>query len=75
MRPTPMGLPALDIAHCSDPADDLVAGHAEMQPILPLGAGLVDIGVANAAAEGVDLDVNRAGSRRSRVSVDRPPCG
>ena len=50
-------------ADLGDAADDLVAGHARIdgRPRRPLVAGGVQVGVAHAAVEDVDLDVALAG--------------
>ena len=63
------GLELLDAgADLGDAADDLMAGDAGIDGghhAAPLVAGLVEIGVADAAEEDLDLDVVPVGSRRS----------
>jgi len=44
-----------------DAADDLVAGHHRIERIAPVVAALVEIGVADAAIEDLDLHIARAG--------------
>ncbi|MCY1426608.1 hypothetical protein D9M71_424310 [compost metagenome] len=54
-------LEAADIAaHCSDMADDLMAGHNGVYRVVPVVVDLVGIGVADAAVSDIDGDVVRA---------------
>ena len=48
-------------ADLDHPADDLVAGHHRIERIAPVVAGLMQVGMADAAIENVDLHVVRAG--------------
>ena len=49
------------IPDARDATDDLVAGDHGKGRLAPLGARLVDVGVAHAAVEDLDLDVARSG--------------
>ena len=64
MQPTPARSPTLNFVTLAPtlrhPAHDLVAGHHREDGAAPLVAGLVDVGVADAAVEDVDLHVVRA---------------
>ncbi len=63
------GLPFLDmVADLDHPADDLVARHHGKDRAAPFVAGLVDVGMADAAIENVDQDIVRAGL----TALDRP---
>ena len=62
-QPTAARSPALNFvtlgADAADPADDLVARDTGIDRALPLVAGGVQVGVADAAVQDVDLDVAR----------------
>jgi len=49
------------IAHCSHLANDLMAGNAGIDRVVPFVAGLMQVRVADAAVEDVDLHVMRTG--------------
>jgi hypothetical protein len=53
------------VADGDDPADDLVARDRRIQRVLPLVARGVQVGVADAAEQDVDLDVFGTRARRS----------
>ena len=65
MQPTPTVSPTLNVvtarADRGDPADDLVAGHQRIEAHPPLVADGVQVGVADAAKQDVDLHIRRAG--------------
>ena len=54
-----------------DAADDLVAGHAGVNGVVPLVAGLVDIRMADAAEEDLDLRHRSAEVRGDRCGRER----
>ena len=49
------------VANTGHSADDFMTRHARINRIVPLVAGLVNVGVTNATEQNIDLDVRRSG--------------
>ncbi len=54
-----------------DLADDLVAGHHRVERVVPVVANLMEIGVADAGVENLDLDIVRAGFAPLEIERDK----